>query len=248
MKPPVVLAVRYDDQFSTFLRSGGCDVLNLALIRTAPADDLSDLHKTLGRIENYDGLFFTSPVAARVFAEQSVATERIFIGKIYALGERAKTVLENSGFEVIQPENANTAEDLIVFFDEAEFSGKRMLFVRGDVSLRTIPKLLEGKATVDEVIVYKTSQIRPDESVVSVISERLEGGEIDWLCFFSPSGVESFRGLFALDAYESVKVAAIGDTTARKAREAEMHVDFVADKATLEDFAAGLIEHINNIE
>ena len=248
MKPPVILVIRSDDPFSFLLRDGGCEVLNLELIKTAPADDLSGLHEKLARIEDYDGLFFTSPAAAEVFAERAIGTGPMFTGKIYVLGERARTVLERYDFDIIHAENANTAEDMIGSFDASEFEGKRLLFVRGDKSLRTIPELLKGKANVDEVVVYQTIELQPDEDKTWDLRERFERGEIDWICFFSPSGVESFRKLFASEVTGNVKAAAIGDTTARKAQELRLNVDFISQRATAEDFASGLIGHIKNIE
>lgn len=248
MKPPVILVIRSDDRFSSLLRNKGCEVLNLQLVATEPSGDLNELYKKLARIEDYDGLFFTSPAAAEVFAEQLIAKGRIFTGPVYALGDRAKKVLESSGFDVIYPENANTAEELIGSFDPSQFAGKTLLFVRGDKSLRAIPELLKDKAKVDQVVVYQTREIQPDEDTVRAIKEQLESGKIDWICFFSPSGVESFRKLFASDVTKNVTAATIGDATARKAQELRLNVEFISQRATAEDFAAGLIGHIKNIE
>ena len=131
---------------------------------------------------------------------------------------------------------------------DSEFALNRLLFVRGDKSLGTIPNLLADKAVVDEIVVYETRELRPAADLVRGISERLGRGDIGWICFFSPSAVESFRRLFALAVFDRVKTAAIGETTGLMARELEMHVDFISDRATVEDFAAGLIAHIKSIE
>lgn len=248
MKPPVVLVVRPDDDFSALLRSNGCEVLNLELITTIPLADLAAFDEVSRRIDDYDGLFFTSPVSAKVFVERFEAAGNTFFGKMYVLGRRAKTILENAGFNVVFAEGANTAEELIGSFDEAQFAGTRLLFVRGSRSLRTIPKLLAGKAVVDEVIVYETKHAWPQERIVSSVRSRLSGGEIDWICFFSPSAVDSFCRLFTPEILKSVKAAAIGETTSLRVRERNMRVEFVSKKATAEAFAAGLIGKIKNID
>ncbi len=248
MSRPVVLVVRGDDGFSEMLRNGGCEVLNLELIRTAPAADLSELDRILMRINEYDGLFFTSPAAAEIFVKRSKNAIQNFGGKIYVLGERAKTILENAGFRVLYRKDANTAGDLIASFDEVEFAAKKLLYVRGDKSLRTIPNLLTDKATVDEIVVYETREIRPQKNELNDVEERLTSGEIDWICFFSPSGVQSFRGLFEPKFFEYANVAAIGETTEREARQANMKVRFTSSRANVGDFAAGLAEHIKNSE
>lgn len=248
MKSPVVLVIRRDDQFSALLRDSGCEVLNLELIRTEPAENLSELDARLAWIDEYDGLFFTSPVAAEVFVKQSNKAGSKFTGKAYVLGERAGKILENSGLEVVYRSSANTVEELIGYFDEAEFVGKKFLFVRGDRSLRTIPQLLAAKARIDEAVVYQTRENRSSETVLESIREQLRKGAIDWVCFFSPSGVESFRKLFATGLTRNAKVAVIGKTTARKAEELHLNAHFVSQRANAEDFAVEFIEQIKNID
>ena len=237
----VVLVLRGDDAFSGRLREAGIEAVNLELITTAPVDHLSSLRERLGDIENFDGFFFTSPMAASVFLKQSA---RQFGGKIYVLGERTKVIFENAGITVEYRADANTADELIAAFGDAEFAGKRLLFVRGDKSMRTIPEMLAGKATVEEVVVYRTVDISPDGAAISDIQKRLSAGEIDLVCFFSPSAVESFGRIFRR---VDIKAAAIGRTTARQARDAGIEVDFVSERANALDFADGLIAYIKKI-
>ncbi len=245
MKPPVVLVVRADDQFSTLLRSCGCEVLNLEMISTAPQADLTDLDELMHRIDDYDGLFFTSPVSATVFVERSKAYVNTFSGKVYVLGRRAKTILEDAGFDVVFVPDANTSEEFIESLEQAELRGKRFLYVRGDKSLGTITELLAGMAVVDEVTVYETKPTRPDDGVVEAIRERISDGEIEWVCFFSPSAVDSFCRLFPAADSKRLKAAAIGETTSRTARDRGLRVEFISSETTGESFAAGLIGQIN---
>src|SRR6185369_3866711 len=244
MKRLLVLVVRGDDIFSSLLRDAGCEVVNLELIRTVPVEDLSRLNALLERIDDFDGLFFTSSAAADVFVERSVSTGQFFGGKVYTVGEAAKTILENAGFAVVSAANANTAEDLIASFDSTEFVGKRLLFVRGNKSMRTIPDRLSAKAKVDEVVVYETKEIERDRSIIREITERSMKGEIDRICFFSPSGVNAFQKLFPSAFSWTNRIAAIGETTARAARESNFTVDFVSRQPAAEFFATSLIEFI----
>ena len=241
MSRPAVLVIRGEDLFSDRLREAGIEARNLELIKTQPVADLRDLRKTFGRLSEYDGLFLTSPAAAEVFVEQLPASNN-FTGSIYVLGERAKKVLQWAGFDCKYRDSANTAEELISSFENSEFDGKRFLFIRGDKSMRAIPDLLDGKATVDEIIVYETKAVQPDESEIADLNTRLQNGDIGWICFFSPSGVERFRTIFGNSARASV--AAIGATTARKAEGCGFSVKFISDRSNAENFAKGLIEHI----
>jgi len=246
MNRRLVLVIRGDDGFSEMLRHSGFEVLNLELIGTEPLDDLSDLERSLGRIDQYDGVFITSPVAAEIFVRHLNGQGITFTGKVYVLGRRTMSIMETSGLDVVSGNEANTADELIKSFEIEEFEGKHLLFIRGDRSLGTISKMLQDVATVNETVVYRTKECSPGESAVRNVSERLRSGEIEQICFFSPSAVESFRKLFGIGALGKLNVAAIGETTARSASEAGMEVSFVSPRATAEDFAAGLAAFLKN--
>ena len=240
---PGVLVIRKDDQFSQILRDAGLEVINLELIKTQPVADLAALREKLDRLSNYDGLFFTSQASAEVFAGQ-YGERNDYKGPVYVLGERARKVLESTGLNVVFRDSANTISELLSSFDSSEFEGKRFLFLRGDKSMRTIPDFLKGRATVEEVIVYETKSVRPDDATLSDLTARIKKAEIQWVCFFSPSGIEQFQKLFGADS--SVNVAAIGTTTAQKAESFGFSVQFISNRSTAEDFANGLIERITN--
>jgi uroporphyrinogen-III synthase len=249
MEKSVILIVREYDLFSRLLAENGFEIINFPLIQTASLEDLSELHEKLGMAEKYDGFFFTSPKAAEVFLRQSKSESDFSIKKFYVLGNRTKLLFENAGFETVFKTEANTAEEFINSFDaKSEFAGKKFLFLRGDKSLRAIPELLKNVAQVDEVIVYQTIENQTNENFINEIRNKLTRAEMDWICFFSPSGVESFVKKFIDVSLAAVKVAAIGETTARKAAEENLKIEFVSPKANSEAFAFGLINHIKNIE
>lgn len=248
MRRPAILVIRAEDSFSRFLRESDFEVLTLELIKTEPVDDLSELRETIKRIGEYEGIFITSPVAGEIFARQLNGDGRRYSGIVYVLGDRTRDVLAGSELNVVHREKANTARDLIASFGDDEFDGKKLLFVRGERSMRTIPQMLKGKAIVDELIVYRTIESQPDDDWIRDIKSRFEKNEIERVCFFSPSGVESFIKTFAAEDYADVKGAAIGETTAHRAREAGIYIDFISQRATAEHFAGGLAAYIKSIE
>jgi uroporphyrinogen-III synthase len=248
MRRPAVLVVRPEGRFSEVLRENGCEVVNLELIKTESVVELSELVNTVQQIENYDGIFFTSPVAAEIFLRQLTFEGRKFPGKFYVLGERAKAVFDGSGLDVISSVAANTARDLIESIDKANLAGKNLLFICGDRSIRTIPEMLGGIARVDELVVYKTVEISPDDSVIENVKAGLETDDIGWACFFSPSGVNGFLAHFGGEGVAKVKAAAIGETTARRADEVGLDVSFISERANAEDFATGFAAYIRDIE
>jgi uroporphyrinogen III methyltransferase/synthase len=237
-----ILVVREFDRFSSRLKEAGFEIINFPAIQTLPSENTNELDERLEKLEKYDGLFFSSPKAAEVFLQRKTKTG--FRGKIYALGNRTKLLFENTNFETVFRENANTAEEFINSFDEAEFAGKKFLFLRGDQSLRAIPSLLKSVAEIDEIVVYRTIENALDEALIDKIRESFRRGEIDWICFFSPSAVESFVKTFGEKTLNEIKIAAIGTTTAKKAAAKNLKVEFVSPKASAEDFAFGLIEYL----
>lgn len=248
-RAPLILVAREFDEFSSRLKGGGCEIINFPVIRTVPVEDLSRLREKLLEPEKYDGLFFTSPKAAEVFLQNFENKAGGFRGKIYALGGRTKALLETAGFETVSGAQANTAEEFINSFGrKSEFAGKNFLFLRGDRSLRTVPELLSGTAArIDEVVVYRTVEASVDENLAAEIREKLRGAQIDWICFFSPSGIESFLKTFGdFSPAGEIKIAAVGTTTASCAAGKNLKVDFVSPRASAEDFAFGLIEHLKN--
>jgi len=249
LKKPLILVVREFDEFTRLLNKNGSEVINFPAIKTLPIEDGSELLKRIDSLKNYDGLFFTSPKAAEVFLQNfENKKEGDFRGKVYILGKRTKILFENSNFEIAFRADVNTAEEFINSFGMREFAGRRFLFLRGDKSLRAIPELLNGRAIIDEVVVYQTVENSIDENSFSEIGDKIRGGEIKWICFFSPSGVESFIRKFGKTLLNNIKIAAIGTTTAKKTIENNLTVEFISSKANAEDFAFELIEYIKNFE
>jgi uroporphyrinogen-III synthase len=245
---PEILVVRSEGQFSALLRDAGFKVTSLELIGTEPLDDLHELNDRIAALDRYDGLFFTSPAAAEVFVKTFAASAVAHRPKAYVLGDRTWSVLERAGFEVSGERSANTAAELIGAYPEEEFAGKRFLFVRGNKSMGTVPRLLNAKARVDEVVVYRTAGLEPNGSILDSMRERLQRAEIGWVCFFSPSGVQRFNELFGAARWPELSVAAIGETTASAAEEGGFDVKFVSQRANTEEFAGELIEYIKRID
>lgn len=242
-KSPIILVIREFDEFSSLLAKEGFEIVNCPAIQTLPVEDFGELNEKIENLENYDGLFLTSPRAAKVFLQQFENKEIKFRGKVYVLGNRTKSAFENRNFEIVFRERANTAEEFINSFDKSEFTGKKFLFLSGDKSLQVIPELLKNVATVNEIVVYRTLGNTIDETLKDEVSRRFSKNEIDWICFFSPSAVENFVKAFGEFLPKSVKIAAIGTTT-KKAAEKNLKVEFVSPTANAADFAAGLIEYI----
>jgi uroporphyrinogen-III synthase len=228
MKNGRVLVIREFGDFSAVLISNGCEVINFPTIVAAEAEDLSELKKNIKAIKEYDGIFFTSPKAAEVFLK---IFDEDYFGKIYVLGNRLKSLFENKSFDVVSKDNVNTVAEFVNSFDRSEFVGKKFLFLKSSKSLRVIPEMLADIAEIDETCVYETRLFKAEKEFVESIGQKFSQEAIDFICFFSPSGIENFLNIFKDFEQQKIRIAAIGTTTAERIKELGFEVDFTASDA-----------------
>ena len=243
-----VLVVRKFDDFSRILSENGLSVINCATTETVPLKDLSDLSAKFETIDNYDGIFLTSAAATEIFRLKLREIKLNFRGKIYVLGKRSFDLLKGENLDLVFDETANTALEMLETIRLEDVQGKRFLFVRGEKSLRVIPDFLSEIAAVEETVVYRTENIPVEIDKINRIGEMLEKKEIVCSVFFSPSSAESFLEQFGAEILRQNKIATIGKTTADFFERQNLKVDYVASKATAEDFAVKLIEYLKCFE
>ncbi len=235
-----VLVIREFGDFSATLIANDFEVINFPTISTKRVKNLSELEKNIAEIDKYDGIFFTSPKAAEIFLADF---DKDYSGKIYILGNRAKSLFENKNFRIVFKDSANTAEEFINSFDESEFADRKFLFLKGNKSLRVIPEMLKGLAEVDETVVYETILFEIGKEFTDELKQKLSRQKIDFICFFSPSGVKNFLKVFDEFEQKETRIAAIGTTTAAGIEEPGFRVDFTASNA--KDFASEFCKFFN---
>ncbi|MBA3785870.1 MAG: uroporphyrinogen-III synthase [Acidobacteria bacterium] len=239
-----ILVIREFDNFSRILSESGLKVINCQTIAVAPLEDLSEFEAKLDAIENYDGVFLTSANATEIFRTKLSARNVNFQGKIYVLGKRSFDLLKSENLNLVFAETANTAREMLENIALDELKNKRFLFVRGEKSLRVVPEFLGKIASVDEAIVYRSSRVTIADDKIKEIQAKSANGEIACACFFSPSGARSFLQQFGAEVLHQIKITVIGNTTAEFFERRDLKVDFVARRATAEDFAVELIEYL----
>ncbi len=239
-----ILVVRDYDLFSSLLIGQGFSVVNFPTIKTEKIADYSEFDKVIADIENFDGIFITSPNAVNPFLERFGETAKNYRGKIYVLGNRTKELFKAADVEVIFYEHANNAAELIDSIPENALERKKFLYLCGNRSLRIIPEMLGKYAEVQELIVYKTSATEADVKESDRVKKKLEKGKIAAACFFSPSGAESFLSQFGTEVLHQTIIAAIGKTTAEYFERQNLNVGFVSSKSNAEDFAVELIKYL----
>jgi uroporphyrinogen-III synthase len=237
-----VLVLRHYDEFSQTLANAGIPIINCPVIRTEPLDDLTHFEDLVGRLNDYSAIFITSAAAADILASRLKRSE--YKGEIVILGHRSFDILKDKGIELIFDERVVNAVELFEAAAIDRFRGSRVLFIRGERSLRTIPERLSGIAEVDEAVVYRTVNIEIAEAMKDEIREKIETGSVSIACFFSPSGVDSFDDQFGAEVLGAVRIAAIGQTTAKALRDRGLEVDVVASNPEGSLFAADVLKYL----
>lgn len=239
-----ILVVRKFDNFSRILREKNFEVINCPTIETV--ETAHDLAAKISA-KNYDGVFLTSRNAAEIADREVFCKNFRYGGKVYVLGKSSYELLKNRNLDLFFDQSANTAREMLAAIPPADLKGRRFLFIRGEKSLATIPEYLENIAELDEIVVYETRQIAVEDSLKKELEAKLKTGQITFACFFSPSGAESFCEQFGAQSLHQTNIATIGKTTADFFAKRNLQINFTPAKATAEDFANELVEHLKNI-
>jgi uroporphyrinogen III methyltransferase/synthase len=96
-------------------------------------------------------------------------------------------------------------------------------------------------AEVVVVPLISTVPVAPPEAVRAMHAQLVAGTGGRWVAFTSATAVRLVRGALDADAFEDVGVAAVGEATARAAREAGLAVDVVPERGEAEALAEALV-------
>jgi len=163
----------------------------------------------------FDAVVFTSQRAVEALGGVVKDVDKsawIHDAEIYAVGQKTassirelgKECKDTSQLQFPRGSDAGNAGNLLTTVRQS--AARRILFLSGDKRLSTIPDGLKDRDFV-ELQVYETS---PVESLDS--TDRLPT-ELDWIVFYSPSGVDAAWNLST--RWPNAKLASIGPTTTR---------------------------------
>lgn len=242
-----VLVIREFDEFSRTLIDSGLKVINCPVIATVPVFDDPKLQGTFSTKADFDGVFITSPKAAEIFRCKLLAFRRAFNGTVYVFGKRSFDLLKHCVPDLYFDESAATAKEMAENIEPLHLKDKRFLFVCGDKDLSGLPEFLGRTSLVEKAVVYRTVQRKVDPSLRRSIELAAKRREIACVCFFSPSGVESFLAQFGSRVLENAGIAVIGKTTASYLESRGFAVDVISVLPTANAFAESLIRLDENL-
>lgn len=220
------------------LTHAGARVVLFPVIEIRPIKDFSEVDIKLANISDYNGIMFTSANAAKVFLGRAHALGKKIDCHVYAVGEKTAECISNYGYKSEYVDGNNSADKLTELIKPHFKKGKKLLYPRGNLSMRKISEMLSN---VDEVIVYETKlpdTLNGKEEVRKMLVDNI----IDCVTFFSPSAVTNFFEIFPEESNRKYITAVIGKTTEMRAKELGLVPQIVAERSTSEELTERIIE------
>ena len=117
-----------------------------------------------------------------------------------------------------------------------KYKTESYLFPCSDIHKKVIPDYIkELGCDCAEAVIYKT--VNSDLSKLSAV-------DYDMICFFSPSGIKSFRKSFPKFEQGDVKIAAFGPTTAKSVNDHKLILDIDAPNEKAPSMSMALDQYI----
>jgi uroporphyrinogen-III synthase len=201
------------EEFEQILLEQDINVLHAPMIEIAPIGDWSHVDQTIDKLQNYDGILFTSRNGVKYFfghmMERNPSVTQL--PPLHCVGEKTETELRQHGLEAtIIPVRASAADLASALGD---VTGKRFLHPCSDIAREELHEIVSLKGgIVEPLVVYRTIDSPGDD--LQHVREKLADATIGSVAFFSPSAVKRFMDIFPDFQAEDILLAAIGQTTA----------------------------------
>jgi uroporphyrinogen-III synthase len=176
-----------------------------------------------------NNLIFTSQNAVQSIL-QHPKCEDLKSKDVFSIGMKTKDLLTENGFNVVAYTGyaADLAEIISLIYSEETFT-----FFSGNLRRDVLPETLkENGITFNEIEVYETK-----------ITSKKITKKLDGILFFSPSAVESY---FKMNTINEETCFCIGETTAESLENKKVKTIVIADKPSVENVIAEVVEYYNN--
>jgi uroporphyrinogen-III synthase len=196
-------------------------------------------------LSSFDGVFFTSPNSVSFFMERLLLESPEELKslqklKVWAVG---KTTAQDLVVHGVTTEPIPKIADAVTLMEEIgddTIAGHTFLFLRGTLSLGTIPTVIDKRGgTCVELTVYENLPPSLEES--TKVKKLLEQGVLSCISFTSPStAINFFEALGTTSLPRGVQIAAIGTTTATALEKLGIQVDVIPKDFNASSFAKAI--------
>jgi uroporphyrinogen III methyltransferase/synthase len=231
-------------ELSEKLRALGADAVETPSIEIQRVQDYAALDASIGRLEMYDWLIFTSVNGVRFFLERLDASKRdlrALRAKIAAIGPATRAAVETIHLKVDIMPREYVAESLVEAFRSEDLKDKRVLLPRAAVARDLAPlEFSRMGAMVDVVAAYRT--VAPAGSPERLAEVFGGPGKPGWIVFTSSSTARNFFGAAPAGALDGVRIASIGPVTSATVRELGAEVTVEAEPHTVDGVVTGIVD------
>jgi|GEM_PF-760208 len=225
--------------------SRGINIYEFPTIETHPLDLTPELKQTLGRLNQFDWLIFTSVAGVRytesLLAKLSEKLIDIKMPSVAAIGEKTSAAIRKAGMHVaFQPSSVDGAT---LAAELTPVKAQNILLLRTAIASTELATILRQRnASVTDLAVY-TTRLRTDND--PRFSRLLQSGKIGFLTFASPSAVRGFsQRLSPVDFQiaQTLPAIAIGASVAIELNASEFRHVHIASKPTAEAIIESILE------
>ncbi|OGW37360.1 MAG: uroporphyrinogen-III C-methyltransferase [Nitrospirae bacterium RBG_13_39_12] len=240
----------------------GSEIIEFPTIQIVPPESYDELDRSIGKIQAYDWLIFTSRNGVKYFFKRFFEKDKDIRDmkglKICAIGTKTAKEVKKFGLKIDLIPDEFRAEGLIKAFTPPQpplakgeregvvLKGMRFLLPRAELAREVFPeKIRKLGGEIDVPITYRT--IKP-ESHGKRIRRFLKEGRISIATFTSAATFNNFREIMGKDAEEILKgvsIAVIGPVTAKAVENAGLHVDIIPKEATIDAMVEEIIKWVN---
>jgi uroporphyrinogen III methyltransferase/synthase len=247
-----ILLTREHDQaaaLSRMLRERGARPVECPTIRFSPPADWSPVDRCIERLNQYDGLLFTSVNAVNFFLgrleETGTPLTSLLRIPCFTIGPATGRALTRRKIPVKAIPDRYQAEGFLALLEKEDLRGKRFLLPRAREAREILTHFLEEHSvSVDVAVVYETRKaIENQELLMNIL--RME--PLEHITFTSTSTARFFGEMAGDEPLSSkwklIPAACIGDITANAVRSLGFRTVITAQEATLEGLVQALVDY-----
>jgi uroporphyrinogen III methyltransferase/synthase len=239
-------------EFATLLEGYGARVVACPTIEIVEPETYALLDQALDNLYGYDWLIFTSANGVDFFLRRLAAlgrdTSELDEVRVCAIGTATAERLTTAHVHVDLVPEQFKAEGVFAALEaylggRAQFDRLNVLIPRAEVARDFLPlALADAGARVDTVPAYRT--VTPQKNDRAKVEALIVGGAVDCVTFTSSSTVANFAQLFDTNDLRvllaGIRVACIGDITARTAAEYGLKTDIQPAEFTVPAMAKAI--------
>lgn len=229
----------------------GAEVFEFPTIKVVPPSDYIALDQTIGRIETYHWIIFTSANGFAYFIGRIIDLGKDIRDlkgiKICSIGAKTAAAIRKFGLKVdLVPDEFNAEALIAAFISEARTSvqdaryktsnleGLRILLPRAEIARDLFPdRVRELGGEIDCPVAYRT--VKPEKHGKR-LHRFLKAGRISVATFTSAATFTNFVEMLgdeAVDFLKGVAIAAIGPVTAKAIEKSGLKVSIIPKEATI---------------